>query len=82
MATETGAKVGARRVYTTKGGYVGVGPPLMEKDDIVCLIYRTNVPFILRRLKNGYALVGESYMHGMMHGEGLGKGAEEEATLY
>jgi hypothetical protein len=42
------------------------------KGDIIWLLPDADVPFILRPLENGhYKLVGEAYVHGIMHGEAL-----------
>jgi hypothetical protein len=47
------------------------------------LIYGTHVPFIIRHgSDSGYSLVGESYVHGMMFGEAVGKGKEVEIELF
>jgi hypothetical protein len=43
-------KNGAGRVlFTTEGGYIGLGPPGTKKRDQVCLIMGANVPYILRK---------------------------------
>jgi hypothetical protein len=50
----------------------GLGPEKMEEGDEVWLIKETFVPFILRpQLDDRYTLVGEAYVHGIMHGEWL-----------
>ena len=82
IATMT-ATTADRRVFVTKGGSLGQGPHLMEQGDLVCVINGLRVPFLLRRrVPEGYFLVGECYVDGVMFGEALSKGEEEEITLY
>jgi hypothetical protein len=68
-----------REVFTKEKKYTGLGPLLMQENDIVCLIYGAKVLFLIRRrAEGGYLLVGECYVHGLMHGEGISTGAEED----
>ncbi|KAG7000862.1 hypothetical protein FOFC_13243 [Fusarium oxysporum] len=68
-----------RRWGVTESGHMGFVPPRTMPDDLICLIYGTQTPYILRRnvcqasndLDSTYTLVGECYMHGMMDGEAL-----------
>ena len=69
-------------------GYMAITPPGTKEGDMICLIMGAEVPFILRPLLEDdrglmnegecYALVGECYVHGMMDGEGLRQGLEEQ----
>lgn len=44
----------------------------MRKADVTCLLYGTNVPFVLRKVDRGRCtIVGEAYVHGLMDGEGI-----------
>lgn len=71
-----------RSVFTTRDGYIGLCPPMTQKGDVLCLIHGTKVPFLIRHHSHDtYSLVGESYVHGIMFGEGIGKGPEVEITL-
>ncbi|SCO76815.1 related to heterokaryon incompatibility protein het-6 [Fusarium oxysporum] len=73
------ACAGGRRWGVTDSGHVGFVPPRSMPDDLVCLVYGTQTPYILRRnvgqgssdSEGTYTLVGECYMHGMMDGEAL-----------
>ena len=60
-----------RRMFKTRGGYVGIGPKAMENGDKIALCKGGKVPFIIR--PNGhvheYHLIGDCYIHGMMYGE-------------
>jgi len=60
-----------RRVFRTDKNYLGCGLATLDVGDHVWLLSGAKVPVILRPLKNGrYILVGEAYVHGLMHGEG------------
>ena len=72
-----------RKFFTTKKNYVGLAPLLIQENDIICLIYGARVPFLIRRRVRGdYHLVGECYMHGLMRGEGMAIGVEQDIVLY
>lgn len=58
-----------RRFLVTKGGFYGMGPQLMQEDDVVALMPGLNVPFVLRPTGDKYKLVGPAYVHGVMRGE-------------
>jgi hypothetical protein len=63
-----------RRMFRTKGNLLGIGPPSMDKNDEVWVIRGFNFPVILRRQEDGNrAVIGECYVHGIMHGEVLDK---------
>ncbi|PQE16184.1 heterokaryon incompatibility het-6 protein [Rutstroemia sp. NJR-2017a BVV2] len=65
----------SRRLFTTKGGYLGVANNDIRKGDRVCLIDGAPVPFILRGpvaihdKPTIYNLVCDAYVHGVMYGE-------------
>lgn len=69
-----------RRFGTTAIGYYLVGPDSMLEDDVVVLMYGGRTPFLLRRRKDddGWSLIGECYVHGLMNGEGMGGDVEDE----
>jgi hypothetical protein len=56
---------------TTESGYIGMVPQLSKVGDIVCLIHGLDVPYVLRKFGGKHRLVGDSYIHGIMDGEGL-----------
>jgi hypothetical protein len=61
-----------KRFYLTYKGYIGFGPPEVQKGDVVCLIFGANSPFVLRKVHGDqYRLVGEVYCDGIMDGEFL-----------
>ncbi|KAJ4290840.1 hypothetical protein N0V90_010035 [Kalmusia sp. IMI 367209] len=66
----------------TKGGFVGMVPQLSQIGDYVCLIYGFEVPYVLRRSsEEKYKLVGDAYIHGIMDGQALVEGTDEDFTL-
>jgi hypothetical protein len=75
----------------TEKGYMVIGPPGANEGDVLCLIMGAQVPFLLRPISdsdgnklNGehrYALVGECYVHGLMDGEGLKQGLDEQSFV-
>ncbi|KAF2966693.1 hypothetical protein GQX73_g6888 [Xylaria multiplex] len=58
-----------RKLLLTDNGYVGLGPGLMKEGDLVCLLSGLVMPIILRPAGEGYQVVGETYIHGIMFGE-------------
>jgi len=59
-----------RAFIETKNGYMGIGPKSAQKNDLLCVLGGSQVPFVLRRVEiNRYRLVGECYVHGIMNGE-------------
>lgn len=71
-----------RKLFTTKNGYIGLAPVSSATGYFVAILHGARTAYILKKKKNGnYSLVGESYLHGFMHGEGLndGKPVEELA---
>ena len=56
--------------FMTVDGQIGLGPDTMEEGDIIAIIFRVNVPFVLRPVANGYyKVIGECYVYGIMDGE-------------
>ncbi|KKP06722.1 hypothetical protein THAR02_01211 [Trichoderma harzianum] len=55
----------------TESGYYVLGPAVMEKGDVVCVLFGGKLPFCLRPVGERYLLVGECYAHGLMEGEAL-----------
>jgi hypothetical protein len=57
-------------IFQSEMGYLGLGPASILPGDIFCIFGSAQVPFILRHWEgHGYKLVGECYVHGVMHGE-------------
>lgn len=68
-----------RRVFTTASkGYLGIGPRSLEPGDGVFVLRGGRVPFILRKVDgNKFSIVGECFVHGVMHGEAVQGGNVE-----
>jgi Heterokaryon incompatibility protein (HET) len=65
-------------VFQTSQGYVGRGPPLLQKGDQICVFRGLDTPFVIRKassllfgLVHSYRLVGECYVEGLMKKEAL-----------
>jgi hypothetical protein len=76
-----------RRFCITQSGHMGLVPGKTEVGDSVCVFTGNEVPFILRKApsvrkrRQGFLLVGESYIHGLMDGEALGLAREREIAI-
>lgn len=60
---------GDRRMFRTKDGYVGLGPENVKYGDEIWIVEGARVPFVLRGNRDRHRVVGEAYVHGIMHGE-------------
>ncbi|KAF4833672.1 hypothetical protein CGCTS75_v003478 [Colletotrichum tropicale] len=62
----------SRRFAATDIGLTGYVPMRAKKGDLVCILFGSEVPFVVRREAGGkYSLVGECYIHGIMYGQAL-----------
>jgi hypothetical protein len=62
-------------------GMIGIGPEAAKKDDLVCIIYGANIPFVIRQEKSGYRLIGECYLRHLMRGEAVSKLLDANSQL-
>ncbi|KAF1972664.1 HET-domain-containing protein, partial [Bimuria novae-zelandiae CBS 107.79] len=82
-----GMASGGRKLFNTVTGYVGIGPASSQPGDMICVLAGGTVPFIVRRdvrsrrLSRRFALIGEAYVHGIMHGEATGRYANGEQAI-
>lgn len=61
-----------RRPFITSQGHLGLGPANMDTDDVVVVVYGSEVPLVLRPVGKGhYELIGEAYVDRIMDGEVL-----------
>jgi hypothetical protein len=60
-----------RRVFRTANSQLGVGPKVMERGDIIAILYGARTPYVLRKYGDYYRIVGECYVYGIMHGEAV-----------
>lgn len=61
----------SRRVFRTARGVWGTGPSVMRANDIVVVVYGSDVPLVLRRNHEKWQLVGTCYLHGYMQGRAV-----------
>ncbi|KAH7133333.1 heterokaryon incompatibility protein-domain-containing protein [Dactylonectria estremocensis] len=74
-----------RKFGVTTSGLFFIGPEMMERGDVIVVLYGAKTPIALRRRPegDGWTLVGECYVHGIMDGEVLEDDEleEEEFTI-
>lgn len=60
-----------RSFFITKKGFIRIGPRSTKSGDVLCGLFGSTVPFLLRTLAETekYRLIGEAYVHGIMDGE-------------
>ena len=59
------------RIFQTENGYLGLGPKAMAKGDMVCVLFGSNAPVVLRKDEKGYIHIGVCFILGFMDGEGI-----------
>lgn len=60
----------SRRYFITEGGRLGLGTRSLGVGDEVWVLGGAETPVLLRKNADGqYRLIGECYVHGIMHGE-------------
>lgn len=64
-----------RRVFITNKGLLGLGPSHQRRGDEVWILAGGSTPVLLRRHGSAMELLGESYVHRLMHGEVENMGA-------
>ncbi|KAL9026625.1 MAG: hypothetical protein Q9180_007456, partial [Flavoplaca navasiana] len=68
-----------RCLFRTVRGYVGIGALSLRTDDEIWILGGVDTPVILRKQVNGsYRSIGETYVHGIMHGEAIWSTAQEQ----
>ncbi|KAI1011880.1 hypothetical protein LB503_004594 [Fusarium chuoi] len=61
-----------RQIFTATNSLLGLGPNLLRKGDLVCVVAGGPVPYILRPLGDDtFYFVGECYVAGYMFGEAV-----------
>jgi hypothetical protein len=77
------------RIFISTKGYIGIGPPDTRAKDTIHIFFGVNVPFILRVeqekvFRSGtriqHRVIGDCYVQGIMDGEALEHGGEENGT--
>ena len=85
-SASSGRKFAITEHPVTKQKRMALVPPQAKEKDLICVMYGLEVPFVLRRsnkptTENRFQLVGEIYVHGIMDGEALSDGSEQEILL-
>ncbi|KAH7364804.1 heterokaryon incompatibility protein-domain-containing protein [Rhexocercosporidium sp. MPI-PUGE-AT-0058] len=60
-----------RKLFSTREGRTGLGPEILKRGDLCCVLFGACVPIVLRPVEEGYKLVGEAYVQGVMMGEAV-----------
>jgi hypothetical protein len=60
-----------RIMFVTGTGWVGLAPYGTVEGDVVFVAIGADVPYILRAREDGYELIGECYVQGIMDGEAM-----------
>lgn len=60
-----------RRLFRTSKGYFGLGSPFLESGDLICILFGTRTPFILRKKDDAFGLIEDCYISGIMSGEAI-----------
>lgn len=82
MTREIFLVLNRRELFGMGNGLLGVGPNSLREGDKVCVFYDARQPFALRELEDGsFRLLGECYVHGIMHGEALRDGEQTSRTF-
>lgn len=61
--------INGRCFFTTTDGGMGIGPSCTQFGDVVVMLYGGDCLFVLREVGERYELIGDAYVHGVMHGE-------------
>lgn len=64
-------RLGTAALGFTQGRFAGLVPKETLADDLICVLQGGRVPFVVRKRGPEYILIGECYIHGIMHGEAL-----------
>ncbi|KAK3293024.1 heterokaryon incompatibility protein-domain-containing protein [Chaetomium fimeti] len=66
------AMCSGRPYLSTSTGMLGLGCPGVEVGDVICILYGTTVPYVLRPRPDGaMTFVGDAYIHNAMDGEAI-----------
>jgi len=60
-----------RKVIVTGKGSLGLAPRDAKEGDCVCILHGSVTPVVLRRCEEGWTVVGQCYVEGVMRGEAV-----------
>jgi hypothetical protein len=82
------SKATNRRFYVTSTGMIGMGPSAAHVADHVCLLYGSEVPFLLRPSGHYFELIGDTYVrtkgrscNGRLWSELMEKGTSDSTSM-
>jgi hypothetical protein len=62
----------SRRFFWTADGRLGLGPAMLDKGDIVCILFGGHMPYVLRPDgESRYRFLGECYVYDVMDGQAV-----------
>ncbi|PKS05903.1 hypothetical protein jhhlp_007734 [Lomentospora prolificans] len=69
-----------KRLFVTSSARLGLGPQDMRQGDEIWIVESGAMPLVLRPAgtTREYLLIGEAYIHGIMHGEAVSEGGVED----
>lgn len=59
------------RLFSTRSGMLGLGPPLVRSGDFCCILFGSWMPLLLRPVESRYRLVGDAYIPQVVQGEAV-----------
>jgi Heterokaryon incompatibility protein (HET) len=62
-----------RRLIRTQQKFLGICSKHAQPGDRICILFGSQVPFVLRPAGAFWEVIGEAYIHGIMDGEALNK---------
>ena len=66
VRNEIWERSGNKRLFLTRDGRLGTGPPGMQAGDSICIVFGSYWPFVMRREQRRWRLIGTAYIHGIM----------------
>jgi len=66
-------RINNRRIICTENGFLGIAPPNILQQDLICIIAGCQTPFVIRKVEHGYLLIGQCFVVDAMNGEVLGE---------
>ena len=70
-----------RRLVVTETGYLGLEPENVRTADLVTIMMGSQVPLVLREVRENYLFVGNAFIDGIMDGEALAERKEDERNV-
>ena len=81
QALSIGNIVAERVLVGTTQGLIGLAPQGIQQGDLIVVAFGASTPFVLRQTRGAFTLVGDAFVHGVMHGEMLQLHEEDPAAM-